>query len=130
MLIGPALFPIFRLVTTIVLLVLVGVWVFGVVVDVGMNQRPLTNPAALVGGLVGSLFQTFGTIVLIFALIETFTHGKIEAEAKQQPWNPRTLVQDRSRASASRSVSWWSASPSAWQRSWSSTPTRSGFRPS
>lgn len=90
-LIGPTLFPIFRLVTTIVLLVLVGVWVFGVVVDVGMYQRPLTNPAAMVGDLVGGLLQTFGTIVLIFALIETFARGKIEAEVKQQPWNPRTL---------------------------------------
>lgn len=90
-LIGPALFPIFRLVTTIVLLVLVGVWVFGVAVDVGIYQRPLTNPAAMIGDLVGGLFQTFGTIVLLFALIEAFAHGKIEAEVKQQPWNPRTL---------------------------------------
>jgi hypothetical protein len=96
-LIGPTLFPIFRLVTTIVLLVLVGVWVFGIAVDVGMYQRPLTNPAAMVGGLVGGLFQTFGTIVLIFALIETFTHGKIEVEAKQQSWNPRTLPKIESR---------------------------------
>ncbi len=90
-LIGPALYPTFRIVTTIVLLVLTGVWVFGIAVNVGMGRGMLDNPLATVGGLVGGLFQTFGTLVFVFALIETFSHGKIEAEATQQVWNPRSL---------------------------------------
>ena len=90
-LIGPALFPIFRLVTTIVLLVLTGVWIFGIVANVVLQQQGITNPFETFAGLVGGLFQVFGTIVFVFALIETFTHGKLEAEAKQQAWNPRTL---------------------------------------
>lgn len=90
-LIGPALYPTFRIVTTIVLLVLTGVWVFGIAVNVGMGRGMLDNPLATVGGLVGGLFQTFGTLVFVFALIETFSHGKIEAEAKEEAWNPRSL---------------------------------------
>ena len=90
-LIGPALYPTFRIVTTIVLLVLTGVWVFGIAVNVGMGRGMLDNPLATVGGLVGGLFQTFGTLVFVFALIETFSHGKIESEAKEQVWNPRSL---------------------------------------
>ncbi len=90
-LIGPALYPTFRIVTTIVLLVLMGVWIFGIAVNVGMGRAAFGNPLATVGGLVAGLFQTFGTLVFVFALIETFLHGKIEAEAKQQAWNPRSL---------------------------------------
>ncbi len=98
-LIGPVLYPIFRIVSTIVLTVLVGVWVFGVAVDVGMYQRPLTNPLEMFGDLVGSLFQTFGTIVVVFALIETFARAELEAERKQEPWDPRSLpkVEDTER---------------------------------
>jgi hypothetical protein len=98
-LIGPVLYPIFRIVSTIVLTVLVGVWVFGVAVDVGMYQRPLTNPLEMFGDLVGSLFQTFGTIVIVFALIETFARAELEAERKQEPWDPRSLpkVEDTER---------------------------------
>lgn len=90
-LIGPALYPTFRIVTMIVLLVLTGVWVFGIAVNVGMGRGMLDNPLATVGGLVGGLFQTFGTLVFVFALIETFSNGKIEAGAKEEPWNPRSL---------------------------------------
>jgi hypothetical protein len=90
-LIGPAIFPIFRLVTTIVLLVLTGVWLFGIVINVVVQQQGIENPFEMFAGLVGGLFQVFGTIVFVFALIETFTRGKIEAEAKDQAWNPRTL---------------------------------------
>lgn len=90
-LIGPALYPTFRIVTTIVLLVLAGVWIFGIAVNVGMGRAAFDNPFAMIGGLVGGLFQTFGTLVFVFALIETFSHGKIEAESTVQPWNPRSL---------------------------------------
>jgi hypothetical protein len=90
-LIGPALYPIFRIVATVVLLVLTGVWIFGIVVGVSLQQRTIENPFEMFAGLVGGLFQTFGTIVFVFALVETATRGKIEAEAKQQAWNPRTL---------------------------------------
>ncbi len=90
-LIGPALYPTFRIVTTIVLLVLTGVWVFGIAVNVGMGRGMLDNPLETVGGLVGGLFQTFGTLVFVFALIETFSRSKIEAETADQPWNPRSL---------------------------------------
>jgi len=90
-LIGPVLYPIFRIVSTIVLTVLVGVWVFGVAVDVGIYQRPFTNPLEMLGELIGGLFQTFGTLVFVFALIETFSRGKLEAAQKEEPWNPRSL---------------------------------------
>ncbi|MFN3979163.1 MAG: hypothetical protein ACK4SA_02105 [Caldilinea sp.] len=94
-LIGPALYPIFRIVSTIVLTVLFGVWLFGVAVDVGMYQRPFTNPLGMFGDLIGDLLQTFGTLVLIFALVEAFLRGQLEAEIaaerKKEPWNPKSL---------------------------------------
>lgn len=90
-LIGPALYPIFKLVTTIVLLVLTGVWIFGMAVGIGLHQRPLDEPLAMVGRLVGSLFQTFGTLVFVFALIELFSQGKLASSAKDAAWEPRRL---------------------------------------
>lgn len=94
-LIGPALYPIFRIVSTIVLTVLFGVWLFGVAVDVGMYQRPFTNPLGMLGDLIGGLLQTFGTLVLIFALVEAFLRGQLEAEIaaerKKEPWDPKSL---------------------------------------
>lgn len=90
-LIGPTLYPTFRTVTTIVLLVLAGVWLFGTAVGVGLGEREIGQPLELLGGLVGGLIQTFGMLVIVFALIETFAQGKIETEAQQKTWDPRSL---------------------------------------
>lgn len=94
-LIGPALYPIFRIVSTIVLTVLLGVWIFGVAIDVGMYQRPFADPLGMLGDLFGGLLQTFGTLVLVFALVETFSRGQLEeeiaADRKGEPWNPKSL---------------------------------------
>lgn len=98
-LIGPALYPTFKLVTTIVLLVLTGVWIFGVAVGVGLHQRPLDEPLAMIGRLAGSLFQTFGTLVFVFALIELLAQGKFANQTQQAAWDPRRLpkVEQRER---------------------------------
>ncbi len=102
-LIGPTLYPIFRIVSTIILTVLFGVWEFGVAVDVGMYQRPFTDPLGMLGDLIGGLLQTFGTLVLIFALVEASMRGRleaeIEAERKGESWNPKSLpkVEDTER---------------------------------
>ncbi|HQY92489.1 hypothetical protein [Caldilinea sp.] len=90
-LIGPALYPTFRIVTTVVLLVLTGVWIFGMAVDIGLERRTIGNPAGMLVDLIGGLFQTFGTLVFVFALIETLTRGKLAAETRQPAWEPRSL---------------------------------------
>lgn len=57
--------PTFRIVTTVVLLALTGVWIFGMAVDIGLERRTIGNPAGTPVDLIGGLFQTFGTLVFV-----------------------------------------------------------------
>ncbi len=86
-LIGPSLFPIFRTVTTVVLAVIVGLWLFGMAVAAGTGNDGA--PLELIGGLFTGVAQTFATLVVVFALAERFSPERPVAAARS--WNARSL---------------------------------------
>lgn len=103
-LIGPALFPTFTMVLRIVLLVILGVSLFGVAVDVGVNNTGWPSPLEFVGGLFAGLIQAAAWVVLVFAIVEHFTRGKGLEEKKS--WDPRSLpkVEDAERVDRGEAV--------------------------
>lgn len=88
-LIAPELFPLFSLITRIVLIVVAVAIPFGVLIGV------LTDPAGtrdlweivaeLVGGVWSGVTSALGTLVIIFYLISRLDHKEISSE---QVWNP------------------------------------------
>ena len=102
-LIGPVLLPIFQLVAAIVLAIQAGVVLFAASVGLGLGDAPF-QPLDTLAGLTSSLLQTFGMLVLIFALVERF--GDAKPETKTKPWDPRTLpaVEDTERVKVGETV--------------------------
>lgn len=90
-LIGPALYPTFLIVLRIVLAVFLGLNLFALAIAIGIEQgRP--NLAEAFGGLINSLIQGGGMVVLVFALIERFNRAALDkAFAAGDGWDPRSL---------------------------------------
>lgn len=91
-LVGPAYYPTFKAVTSIVVGVLGALYLVPVVWSLVVARRP---PEALLAGLPGSLFElgtmvlaNVGLIALIFAAIERATPAAAPEEAD---WDPRKL---------------------------------------
>jgi len=86
-LIGPKLYPLFRMSLGIALLVFVIVQLvlFGVVVI--FNQQPL-QILELIGDIVGSGFTTIGVVVLVFAVLQRLD---VKPDIEQEEWDPREL---------------------------------------
>jgi hypothetical protein len=95
-LIGPVLYPIFRLVLGIVLVVMLFVNLLGLAVAAGTNTVGSLSTTLL--NLFGSIIQAAGMVTLIFAVLERYGVG---SEGKTQSWNPASLppVKDLQRAS-------------------------------
>jgi hypothetical protein len=95
-LIGPRVFPIFELVTKIVVAVLIGVALVGL--GLSLARASLTGPEFLktIGdsavGLLGGLITAFGHIVLVFAILERVLPAK-EFEEEEE-WNPAELAKE------------------------------------
>jgi hypothetical protein len=93
-LISPRMFPIFELVTRIVLTVLFAVSLFGL--GVGLVKTGLSGAEVLsqVGGWAAGLFTSLtaalGNIVLVFAIIER-TQAVNEFEKEFEDWDPAEL---------------------------------------
>jgi hypothetical protein len=89
-LIGPRLFPLFRMVLGIALLVFVIVQLVLLGVAVVFNQEVLTFLSLLDiwGELIGSVFTAFGIIVLVFAVLQYFD---VKPETDQEEWDPRQM---------------------------------------
>ena len=86
-LIGPRLFPLFRMVVGIALTV------FVVVQLVLVGVTAVFNPGALPGidffsDLVNSAFMAFGVIVIVFAVLQRFD---VRPEMEKEDWNPLDL---------------------------------------
>ncbi|HLE14966.1 MAG TPA: hypothetical protein VI776_09470 [Anaerolineales bacterium] len=86
-LIGPRLFPLFRLVVGIALTV------FAIVQLVLLGVTAVFNPQELnllefAGGLFNSLIYTFGMIVLVFAVLQYFD---VRPGTEDEPWDPLDL---------------------------------------
>jgi hypothetical protein len=95
-LIGPRVFPIFELVTKIVVAVLIGVALAGL--GLSLARSSLTGPEVLktIGesalGLLGGLITAFGNIVLVFAILERVLPAKEFEE--EEKWNPAELASE------------------------------------
>jgi hypothetical protein len=95
-LIGPTLFPIFRLVLGIVLAVMLFVNLLGLAVAASTGSvDPLIDTLI---NLFTSVLQAAGMVTLIFAVLESLGVG---IDSKPEAWNPRSLppVKDPNRAS-------------------------------
>jgi len=96
-LIGPRMYPIFELVTRIVVTVLFALAV--VALGLGLARSTLTGPEFLktVGesalGLLSGLITAFGNIVLVFAILERTLPAK-EFEKETEEWNPADLANE------------------------------------
>jgi hypothetical protein len=86
-LIGPKLYPLFRMVVGIVLIVFVVVQLILLGVTVVFNQTALPNLEFLTD-FVGSIFSTIGIIVLVFAVLQRLD---VRPEMDEEDWDPREL---------------------------------------
>jgi len=96
-LIGPRMYPIFEMVTRIVLVVLVAVALAGL--GIGLARSSVSGPEVLktVGesalGLFSGLITAFGNIVLVFAILERVLPSK-EFEKETEDWDPAELANE------------------------------------
>ena len=100
-LIGPGLFPLYRLVLGIVLTITLFANLLGLAVAAGTQAgAPLLDTVL---GLLGSLIQAVGMITLIFVILEYFGVGD---DAKPEPWEAAKLppVKDPNRISMIETV--------------------------
>ena len=86
-LIGPKLFPLFRMVAGIALSVFAIVQLVMLGIAVVFNQEPLPV-LEFFGEFIASIFIAFGTIVLVFAVLQRFD---VRPEIEQEEWDPRHL---------------------------------------
>lgn len=99
-LIGPELFPTYRIVLGIVAAVLVSVSLFGAIVAAVLPgaARPETvaMPTGLFLALASGLMQAVGSVTIVFAILE---RAGARPDNKAKTWNPATLpaVQDPQR---------------------------------
>ena len=95
-LIGPRVYPIFELVTRIVLIVLFAVALAGL--GLSLARSALTGPEFLKTvansalGLFGGLITAFGNIVLVFAILERVLPAKEFEE--EEKWDPSGLARE------------------------------------
>lgn len=86
-LIGPRLFPLFRLVAGIALAAIV------IAQLVALGAALVFDPQAFpgwtfLGDIIGSVFSALGVIVVVFALLQYFD---VRPEAEKEEWDPRSL---------------------------------------
>jgi hypothetical protein len=86
-LIGPKLYPLFRMVVAIALSVFAIVQLVMLGVAVVFNQESLPVLEFL-GEFIASIFIAFGIIVMVFAVLQRFD---VRPETEQEEWDPRHL---------------------------------------
>lgn len=94
-LIGPHLFPFYRVVLTVAMvalsvLTLVGVAFSAWDADVLLAEVPGLIVKA-VPEVIGVLFSTFGSITIVFAIMERIIPGQELAAEEEEKWDPRQL---------------------------------------
>jgi hypothetical protein len=90
LLIGPRLYPFFRMVVGIVMIVFVAVQLVLLGIGLVFNQAALPT-ASWIADFFGSLFGAFGIIVLIFAVLQRLG---VQPEVEDEEWDPRSLPKD------------------------------------
>ncbi|MGD8850235.1 MAG: hypothetical protein PVF18_10955 [Anaerolineales bacterium] len=86
-LIGPALFPLFRLVVGIALAGVLGAQIlaWGVAIFIAGDSLP---PLEAIAGLINSLPMTFGMVVIVFAILQRFD---VQPSSEEESWDPSDL---------------------------------------
>lgn len=94
-LIGPALYPLFWMIAGIVLAAVIGAQLVAFGVAVGIGGEPI-DPLQTLLGILGSIPSAFGTLVIVFAILQWFD---VRPETDSQPWDPRSLpeIEDEER---------------------------------
>lgn len=100
-LIGPSLFPLFRMVVGIALLVFVIVQLVLFGIAVVFNQEILTflDVLEIFSGLISSTFTAFGIIVIVFAFLQYF---EVKPDTEDEEWDPSQLPQVKEEETVSR----------------------------
>lgn len=88
-LIGPTLYPLFRMVVGIALAAVLGAQLLAIGIGYIFDST-LIQPLEVLGGLFSSVPATFGSVVIAFAILQWFD---VRPESKDEPWNPRSLPQ-------------------------------------
>jgi hypothetical protein len=91
-LIGPSLYPLFRMVVGITLLVFIIVQLVLLGIALVFNQEVLTFLSVLdiFLQMIGSVFTAFGIIVIVFAVLQRFD---VKPDTDDEEWDPRDLPQ-------------------------------------
>jgi len=89
-LIGPRLFPLFRMVAGIVLIVLVSLQLVLLAVALLFNQG-VPSLTTWFADFFGGMFIAFGILVLVFAVLQRLG---VQPDLEEEPWDPRTLPTD------------------------------------
>jgi hypothetical protein len=86
-LIGPTLFPIFRMVVGIVIVAVLGAQ--AVAAGVGMIFNEVSfNPVDFFAGVINSIPAAVGSVVIVFAILQWFG---VRTEVEESPWKPDDL---------------------------------------
>jgi hypothetical protein len=86
-LIGPALYPLFRLVTGIVLAAVVGAQLLAWGVAAFVAQDPI-NPLNALSGLLNAIPSAVGSVVIVFAILQRF---EVRPDVEKDVWDPQSL---------------------------------------
>ena len=89
-LIGPSLFPLFRMVVAIALTVFVIVQLVLLGIAIVFDQEVLTFLSVLdiFSEMIGSVFMAFSIIVIVFAILQRFD---VKPDEEDEQWDPREL---------------------------------------
>lgn len=92
-LIGPELYPLFRLVAMIMIVAVLGAVLLATGVNAVLDPEPLALPQSqevleFLGDLFGALMSAFGTLVLTFFILQRLN---IRPEFEDEEWDPRSL---------------------------------------
>jgi hypothetical protein len=100
-LIGPNLFPLFRMVVAIVMLVFVIVRLVLLAIAAVFQQEVFTFLSVLdnISEMVGSMFVAFGIVVIVFAILQRFD---VKPDEEGEEWDPRELPQIEPQDTVSR----------------------------
>ncbi len=94
-LIGPQLFPIFKIVVTVVAVVLTAVTLFGVVLSAWNSDAFLTDVTGsivrAIPDVIGALFSAFGSIAIVFAILERIIPESELTMDEEEEWDPHKL---------------------------------------
>lgn len=86
-LVGPALYPLWRLVTGIAIAATLGAQLLAWGISVWV-ENGFVNTAEMLGGLLNSVPMTIGWVVIVFMILQA---KGVNPKLDEEPWNPRTL---------------------------------------